>query len=49
MIGGLIGVSCLFYFIIPNPYELTHLPEYAILSILIIQALKEEKGTEEKK
>ena len=40
IIGGLIGVSCLFYFIIPNPYELTHLPEYAILSILIMQASK---------
>jgi len=44
IIGGIIGVSCLFYFIIPNPYELTHLPEYAILSILIIQAIKKQKG-----
>lgn len=44
MIGGLIGVSCLFYFIIPNPYELTHLPEYAILSILLMQAIKGGEG-----
>jgi len=44
IICGLIGISSLFYLIIPNPYELTHLPEYAILSILIIQALKGGKG-----
>jgi len=44
IIGGLIGVSCLFYLIIPNPYELTHLPEYAILSILLMQAIKGGEG-----
>lgn len=40
LISGLIGFSCLFYLIIPNPYELTHLPEYAILSFLLIHAMK---------
>ncbi|HUU40398.1 MAG TPA: VanZ family protein [Desulfatiglandales bacterium] len=44
IIGGLLTSAILFYLIIPNPYELTHLPEYAILSILILQALKEKKG-----
>ena len=44
IIGGIITYAILFYFIIPNPYELTHLPEYAILSILIIKAIKKQKG-----
>jgi len=44
IIGGIIISAILFYLIIPNPYELTHLPEYAILSILIIQAIKKQKG-----
>jgi hypothetical protein len=44
IMGGIITSAILFYLIIPNPYELTHLPEYAILSILIIQAIKEQKG-----
>ena len=49
IIGGIITFSILFYLIIPNPYELTHLPEYAILSILIIKAIKGEKGKEKEK
>jgi len=44
IIGGIIISAILFHLIIPNPYELTHLPEYAILSILIIQAIKKQKG-----
>jgi len=44
IIGGIITSAILFYFIIPNPYELTHLPEYAILSILIIKAIKKQTG-----
>lgn len=44
IIGGIIIYAILFYLIIPNPYELTHLPEYAILGILIIQASKKQKG-----
>ena len=44
IIGGIITSAILFYLIIPNPYELTHLPEYAILSILIMKAIKGEKG-----
>jgi hypothetical protein len=44
IIGGLIAFSSLFYLIIPNPYELTHLPEYAILGILILYAVKGRHG-----
>jgi hypothetical protein len=43
--GGSIAAASLFYRIIPNPYELTHLPEYAILSILIVQAIKVRERT----
>ena len=43
--GGSITVSFLFYRVIPNPYELTHLPEYAILSMLIVRAIKAGEGT----
>ena len=43
IVGGLLTSAILFYFIIPNPYELTHLPEYAILSILIIKAITKVK------
>ena len=45
----LISMGCIFllsfiiYQLIPNPYEFTHLPEYAILSILIIRAMDKEK------
>ena len=46
IIGGLIGFASLFYLVIPNPYELTHLPEYAILGILILHAIKEREGRE---
>ena len=41
--GGLFLLSFIIYQFIPNPYEFTHLPEYAILSILIIRALNKEK------
>ena len=40
IIGGSITASSLFYFIIPNPYELTHLPEYAVLGLLMVRAIK---------
>ncbi len=40
LIGGFITFGSLFYFLIPNPYELTHLPEYAILGVLVLHALK---------
>jgi len=46
IIGGLLASATIFYFIIPNPYELTHLPEYAILSMLIIKAIKKVNGKE---
>ena len=47
IVGGFISFASLFYLIIPNPYELTHLPEYAILGILTQHAIK--RGNEEKK
>ncbi|UCF71816.1 MAG: VanZ family protein [Deltaproteobacteria bacterium] len=40
IVGGFISFASLFYFIVPNPYELTHLPEYAILGILTQHAIK---------
>jgi len=49
IICGIITSAILFYFIIQNPYELTHLPEYSLLSILILQAIKREKGQVRKK
>ena len=49
IIGGLIAFTCLFYLIIPNPYELTHLPEYAILGILILYAVKGGDGRRREK
>jgi hypothetical protein len=39
-IGGLIACSIIFYHIVPNPYELTHMPEYAVLSFLLAHAMK---------
>ena len=38
IIGGSITASSIFYVIIPNPYELTHLPEYAVLGLLMVRA-----------
>ena len=43
--GGSIATACFFYRVVPNPYELTHLPEYAILSILMVRAIKVKEGT----
>jgi len=50
-VGSIFLLSFIIYQFIPNPYEFTHLPEYAILSILIIWALDKEKlkGTKAKK
>ena len=47
--GGVIGASFLFYLVIPNPYEITHLPEYAIMSILAFLALRELEGKRKEK
>ena len=49
IIGGLITFSTIFYLITPNPYELTHLPEYAILGILVMRAIKEIEGRRREK
>jgi len=37
---GLTAFCYLFYLYNPNPYELTHLPEYAIMSILFNYAIR---------
>ena len=42
-VGGIFLLSFIIYQFIPNPYEFTHLPEYAILSMLILRALDKEK------
>jgi len=44
--GGIfLGSVALYLIFLPNPYEFTHYPEYAILSILIIKALEKNKGS----
>ena len=52
-VGSIFLLSFLIYQFIPNPYEFTHLPEYATLSMLIVWAVGTEKhriaGTPEKK
>lgn len=41
IVGGGIAVSYVFYrYFIPNPYELTHVPEYAVLGALVLPAIK---------
>jgi len=42
-IGCILVLSFIIYQFIPNPYEFTHLPEYAVLSILIVWALEKKK------
>lgn len=42
-VGGIFVLSFVIYQFIPNPYEFTHFPEYAILSILIVRALDKDK------
>jgi ABC-type xylose transport system permease subunit len=49
IIGGLIAFASLFYLIVPNPYELTHLPEYAILGVLVLRAIKGGGGRKREK
>jgi len=46
-IGCIFLLSFIIYQFIPNPYEFTHLPEYAVLSMLIIWALN-NKGEKSK-
>jgi hypothetical protein len=45
---GLIGTSVLLYCFISNPYELTHVPEYAVLSVPVFSGLKDGKWKEDK-
>jgi len=42
-VGSIFLLSFVIYQFIPNPYEFTHLPQYAIMSILIVWALDERK------
>ena len=48
-IGGLIAFASLYYLIVPNPYKLTHLPEYAILGVLVLRAIKGGEGRKREK
>jgi VanZ family protein len=45
--GGILLLSFVIYQFLPNPYEFTHLPEYAVLSALLINAMgkKERKSS----
>jgi len=41
--AGIFLLSFILYQFLPNPYEFTHLPEYAVLSMLIVWALDKSK------
>lgn len=43
-VGCIFLLSFIVYQFIPNPYEFTHLPEYAVLSILVMWALNKRKS-----
>lgn len=43
-IGLIFIASYIFFRIVPNPYELTHYPEYAVLSMLIFRAVDLKNG-----
>lgn len=43
-VGGIFLLSYISYRFIPNPYEFTHLPEYAVLSMLLVRALDKGKA-----
>jgi len=49
--GGILLLAFIIYQFLPNPYEFTHLPEYAVLSALIMNAMgkKERKSSSIKK
>jgi len=42
-IGCIFFLSFIIYQFIPNPYEFTHLPEYAVLSVLLYWALNKTR------
>ena len=44
---GIFGLSFFIYKLIPNPYEFTHLPEYAVLSVLLYWALSKTRKSRE--
>jgi len=44
IVGIFLASVLLYFFFLPNPYEFTHFPEYAILSMLIVQALNKDKA-----
>ena len=43
---GIILLSIILYKFLPNPYEFTHFPEYAVLSFLLMKALNKKKGSQ---
>lgn len=45
IIGSFLAFSFFIYKNRPNPYELTHLPEYAILAVLMVWNLEKRKKT----
>jgi len=42
--GGILLLSFIIYQFLPNPYEFTHLPEYAVLSALLMNAIGKKGG-----
>jgi len=48
-LGAIIALSFITYKFLPNPYEFTHLPEYAVLSYLLVWSLKEGEEKPKKK
>ena len=42
-LAGIFLLSFILYQFLPNPYEFTHLPEYAVLSMLIVWAMDKKK------
>lgn len=48
-LSGIFLLSLVLYQFLPNPYEFTHLPEYAILSMLLVRAYNNGKITNQVK
>ena len=44
VVVGIMAMGYGFYCIVPNPYELIHLPEYAVLTILLFMAVRGSFG-----
>ncbi len=42
-ISTIITAACIVYLFLPNPYELTHLPEYAVLGMLLYRSFLQDR------